>query len=161
MAGSQQLLVLASIFFLTMLIVSFYQSSNEQLTLSLSNEAIITAAGIGQGVIEDAQNRAFDEKTITASVSVADSLTLPASLGPESGEATVFQFDDIDDFDEYAFSDSLDRLGDFDVSVSVRYVNNLLPESTPSVRTFSKRIDVSVFNTYLIDTLRLSYIVSY
>jgi hypothetical protein len=127
----------------------------------INNEAILTATALAQGMIDEISTRAYDEKTKTSGVTVADSLTTSGSLGPDSGESSVSLFDDIDDFNNYTKTSGLQRLGNFVFKVNVYYVQNLLPDTKILTRSFSKRIDVAVYNQYLPDTLKLKTIISY
>lgn len=159
MNTGQQLITIGALFVLTILLLLVYRSTGQRSTSNYENEAIITGTSIGQSVLADIQNKAFDENTIAAEAkSTAD---LSATPGPDSGELTVSQFDDIDDFQNYTTSDSLDRMGRFNIKVEVYYVQKMSPEIKSFVRTFSKRIDVKVTNAYLPDTLKFNYVVAY
>ena len=159
--GSQQLLAIGSIFLITMLAINFFTSNTNQMEVSVSNEALISATGIAQGMIDNILTRAFDEKTVSGSVSSASSLTPSGNLGPDAGENNVYKFDDIDDFKNYSAVDSSTRLSSYNISVDVKYVVNLNPENTSFSPTFVKRIEVSISGQYLTDTLTLSHIVTY
>ena len=88
-------------------------------------------------------------------------------LGPEAGETTTpasfAKFNDIDDYNGYTETDSMGILGAFNIRAKVSYCTKMNPDLPSSVRTFSKRIDVFVYNKYLylLDTLKLSKVISY
>ena len=109
--------------------------------------------------------KAFDENTTTQIVDSPDSLTLFGNLGPDyiPGVAyeTFAQFDDFDDFHGYSRTDTLVRLGNFDVSVLVNYVMYEEPDSIVTDRTFYKKAEVTIINDWLVDTLTLNYTASY
>lgn len=159
--GSQQLLAIGSIFLVTMLALNFFTSNINQLESSISNEAFISATGIAQGMIDNILTRAFDEKTVSGSVSATSALTSSGNLGPDASENNVYKFDDIDDFKNYSTIDSSTRLSNYNISVDVNYVVNLNPENNSLSATFAKRIDVSIWGLYLSDTLTLSHITTY
>jgi hypothetical protein len=162
MGGGQMLLTIGGIMLLSFLMLTFYESEGNSTTVTLFNEALITSTGIGQTVIEEMALKSFDENTINRSNATIDSLTLPNSLGPEAYETSIDLFDDFDDFNNYARTDTLSRLGNFDIEVSVNYVQFEEPDSVVNVRTFYKLATVSVTNKkYLVDTLKLSYTASY
>lgn len=161
MSSNQSMLVIGSIFLLGMLIVNFYNSNTEQLVTSVENETILAATGIAQSLLDDIQNRAFDEYTVDKYTDTPDSLTSAYMLGPEGGETSSILFDDIDDFDGFNSVDSSTRLGAYNISVDVFYVANFLPDSTTSSPTFLKRINVNVINAYMEDTLTLSHLIGY
>jgi hypothetical protein len=154
-------MVIVGILLLTVFILTVYRASTARITISVLNEATITATGLAQSLIDEIQIKSFDEKTISQTITSEDSLTAVGSLGPETGEILVTQFDDVDDYKNYTRSNSLSRLGTFNSRVDVYYVQKLNPETRSSVRTFTKRIDVFVTNFSLTDTIKLSHVVSY
>lgn len=155
------LLVTGSIFLLTILIMNFYASNTGQLEIAINNEAIFTATGIGQAVIDNIQTRAFDENTVNSSVSNVDSLTFSNNLGADAGEYSPTSFDDVDDFKNYSTTDASTRLGTYNILVDVNYVTTANPTTVTSSRTFLKKIDVFVTADYLPDTLKLYHLIAY
>lgn len=164
MFSGQTLLVIGGLVLLTFAMLTFYTSEGNTTTMTIFNEALITATGIGQTVIEEMALKAFDENTIDQIVDSPDSLTLPLDLGPDStpvDEITIDLYDDIDDFNGYTRTDSLARLGRFNVKVSVSYVKYEQPDSVVYSRTFYKQAEVTVTNDFMVDTLTLNYTASY
>ena len=161
MYSVQRILVIGGILLLTTLILNFHRANSYQTTLALYNEGLISATGIGQSIIDEIQTRAFDEQTVSKSISTTDSLTTAALLGPETGESGPALFDDTDDYNNYQRNDTLSRLGVFTTQVQIYYVPKMNPSSKSLSRTFTKRIDISVTNAYLTDTLKLNHIIAY
>lgn len=161
MGSVQQMLTVGAIIILTLLILSSSKDTNYRFNETYSNEAIIIGSGIAQSIISEIQSRAFDENVILNNISTADSLTSAYSLGPEYGELTSPQFNDIDDFNGFAIIDSVSNIGNFYVLVLVYYVSPTNPEVKSLSRTFCKKIDVSVSNNYLPKDLVYSLIISY
>lgn len=161
MYSGQNILVIGALSILTLLIISFYTSEGSKYTMTLDNEAIIAATGLGQSVIEKLSAKPFDEKVINSYFEVPDSLTSASDLGAEEDETDIQFFDDLDDFNEYSITDSLLRMGKFNIHVVVNYVNKDKPDSAVNVRTFYKLATVSVSNPYLLYTLKLHYLASY
>lgn len=161
MFSMERLLVLGSMVLFAMLVLSFTRSSLSHSESTLNNEALVTGVALSQSMIEEIQSRAFDENTITAAVTTTSGLTSAASLGTESGETTSTNFDDVDDFNSYSRTESLERLGNFYISVDVCYVNYSNPTVKVTSKTFNKRIDVNIYNLYLPDTLSIYKIISY
>ncbi len=161
MNTGQSLMVIVGILLLTVFILTVYRASTARITISLVNEATITATGLAQSLIEEIQIKSFDEKTIGQTVTSTDSLTASGLLGKDTGEILVTQFDDVDDYNNYTRSDSLSRLGTFYSKVDVYYVQKFTPEAKTSSRTFTKRIDLFVTNFSLTDTIKLFHVVSY
>jgi MSHA pilin protein MshD len=134
-------------------------------TLNLTNESIrdqaqygVLATSIATSIIETAQSKAFDESTDSNSVS---SLTeLSTLLGPESGE-TETTFNDFDDYNGFTKRDSTMPSAIFDISCQVVYVASNNVEGYSSIRTWHKKINVTISSPFTPDTLRTSSIFSY
>ncbi len=161
MGGVQQLLVIGGILLLGYLALSFYRSNSVQSSIELSNEAVITGTGIGQSTLDEIQTKAFDQQTVSKTITSVDSLTAPSNLGPDSGETNSTLFNDIDDYNGFVRQDSLGRLGTFLTSVSVYYVNPTNPSNRSTLRTFAKRVDIFVTNMFLPDTIKLNLVIAY
>jgi len=159
--SNQMLLATGALFILTLLILLFYQSSTEQSSVSVENEAILAGTGIAQALIAEIQKRSFDERTVTHATYFTDSISVSGALGPDAGEVFITQFDDIDDFNNYSVTDVSTRLGDYKLSVDVDYVGNLAPDTKTFNRTFNKKVTVSISSTYLPDTLKFYHIIGY
>ncbi len=159
MSTTQTLLTIGGILLLTFLILSYYRSSGTQTEISINNEAIITGTGIAQSLFDEIQGKAFDETTTTASVSDANNLS--SSLGKDSGESLRSSFDDVDDYRKYTTNDTLNKLGVFLSEIDVNYVSASDPDVISYSRTFAKRVDITVTNDYLTDTLKFSQVISY
>ena len=159
MNSGQQLLTIGALLLLTILSLTVFRSTGQRSTSNYENEAILTGTSIGQSILEEIESRAFDENTIASTAkSPAD---LSATLGKDSGETSVYTFDDIDDYNNYTNSDTLDRMGVFNIKVSVYYVQNMNPGVKSIARTFSKRIDIAVTNKNIPDTLKFNYVAAY
>lgn len=161
MSSYQTLMVIGSLFILSTLTLSFYNTNTEQLLSSTDNEAIIASTGIAQSILDEIQTRSFDEFTTTKPTTATDSLTSAFSLGPESGETSSNQFDDIDDYNGYSENNTDTRLGSYNVAVDVGYVTFANPSTFTNSRSFTKRINVKVYGQYMSDTLSMSHIVAY
>lgn len=157
----QTFLVMGSIVALTFTILTMNRSQALQSTLQINNEAILTATGIGQSFLEEIQLKAFDENTIDSLISDANDLTGAQLLKPETGETSFYLYDDIDDFNGYTHSDTLDRLGIFQTEIIVYYVETMKPDQKLTTKSFSKRIDIKIKNEYLIDAVVFSKVISY
>lgn len=138
-------------------------------TANLTNESIrddaqfgVLATSIATSIIEEAQSKAFDEKTDTMNVTALTQLT--SVLGPETGE-TESTFDDFDDYNNFTKRDSSMPSSVFDINCQVVYVepNNIL--GSTSNRTWNKKIIVNITRPVSADSsvlvLRTSSIFSY
>lgn len=161
MLSTERLLIIGGLILLSIIVLSYNTTSLEQTSNNLNNEAMITGVSLGQSLLDEISSRAFDENTVSSNVTSPNNLTVPPNLGAEGGESIVTQYDDIDDFNNYPRNDTLQRLGVFNLSTKVYYVNSNSPDIKSNVRTFSKRIDVKISNIYMLDTLSVHKIVSY
>lgn len=152
---------MGSLIALTFTILTMNRSQSYQSTLEINNEAIITATGIGQSLLEEIQLKSFDENTIDTVVTDVNNLTSPLYLKSEPGESTQYLFDDIDDYNGYKHLDILQRLGIFTTDVEIYYVETMNPEEKLSNKTFSKRIDIAISNEYLLDAVVFSKVISF
>jgi hypothetical protein len=161
------MLVIGALVLMSIFILGVNSSESGQIKNTLTNQAVITATGIAQTLMDQIQTESFDQQTVNKSVSVPDSLTAPGSLGKDAGETTITTFNDVDDYNNYTETDTVGILGTFNVKAKVSYcttgTGNMDPDTYSSVRTFSKRVDISVYNKYLffIDTLKISKVISY
>jgi len=115
------------------------------------------ASSMASSYMELVLSRSFDEETSAL-------FTDPVDLGPDSGESTLTDYDDVDDFDGYSFTDA--DYPNITANVSVYYIGN--PDvsgdwdtvTTPPVATDYKRIDISATHAQL-GTVTISSGVSY
>ena len=163
MNSGQQLLVLAAIILLSVFILRVNSTQSNSTKNIVTNAAIIKATGIAQTLLEQVQSEAFDSSTVSKSVSSTASLTPVARLGSDPGETTVTKFNDVDDYHNYTETDIIGTNDTFNVKVTVNYATKMNPDVSSSVPTYSKRVNVFVYNKYLklIDTLKLSKVISY
>jgi len=138
-------------------------------TAKLTNESVrdeaqfgVLANSIATSIIEQAHNKAFDEKSDTNSITSL--IQLSSVLGPETGE-TESTFNDFDDYNGFSKRDSTMLSAVFDISCSVTYVkpDNILGSTTD--RTWHKKITVTITRPVSPDSsvleLRSSSIFSY
>jgi hypothetical protein len=138
-------------------------------TANLTNETIrddaqygVLATSIATSIIEEAQSKAFDEKTDTMNVTALTQLT--SVLGPETGE-TESTFDDFDDYNNFTKRDSTMPSAIFDISCQVVYVDPGNIEGSTSNRTWNKKLIVTITRPIAADSsvlaLRTASIFSY
>lgn len=163
MSSTQFLLLAGGILFFTNLVLTFNRTSMSQALIVYENESFIYGESLCQRFIEEIQTRSFDENTISDTVSSPEDLTPANQLGADGSEngTNKSTFDDIDDFNNFTYTDSLSGHGNFLVNVSVYYINNYLPDVKSNLPTFSKRVDISLDNPYLQGTVTVSRIFSY
>jgi len=161
MSSMQMFLVIGGLVLLSFLMINFYSTSDIQYNVINHNEAVITASGIGQSLIEEIAGKAFDEETIFDVINATNLLTIPDSLGYDSGETNRLLFDDIDDYNNYTGVDSLGGMGNFNYKIKIYYGQKLNPNQKSTSRTFTKRADIDIVNAFMQDTLKLNYVYTY
>ena len=120
----------------------------------------VLAVSIATSVIEEATGKAFDANTDSNSVDNLIDLTSPGSLGKASWEVYP-NFNDFDDYNGLNIVDSTKSSAMFNIQCVVVYVNAANPEVTAGIRTWHKKITVTVSSKSMTDTLRMSSINSY
>jgi MSHA pilin protein MshD len=138
-------------------------------TANLTNESIrddaqfgVLATSLATSIIEEAQSKAFDEKSDTMNVTALTQLT--SVLGPETGE-TEDTFDDFDDYNGFTKRDSTMPSATFDISCQVVYVEPGNITGSTSNRTWNKKLIVTITRPVSADSsvlaLRTASIFSY
>ena len=155
------MLSIGGIFFISLLILNVNTSTGNRIIEVSSNEAVIQATALAEGLFEEISSRAFDEKTVSKSVRTASLLTNNNFLGTETGESSINTFDDIDDYDNITGTDSLSGMGNFDYRIDVYYVEEDSPGTDSNNKTFLKRIRIAIENQYLPVTLIFYRLISY
>jgi hypothetical protein len=161
MNSGHMYLTIAALILLSNLILNVHKANTERLIATYTSESVIDASGLAQSIIDMIQSKAFDENTVTAAAWELDQLTAVNKVGPESGEYKHTDFDDIDDYNNYSTRISLERMGDFDIDVKVFYVSFPNTQIKSSTITYSKKIELSIINYNLLDTLKYNHVVSY
>lgn len=161
MTGKVQYIFIVGVMFLvSQLTLRLNSSVLQAKVLGTENESVLAATSFAQAFLHEVTARHFDERVIGKKITTVDSLTVPASLGPETGE-TYSTFDDIDDFNGYVRTAINDRLGTDTLRVAVSYTNKTSVGTTSSARTFMKSIAVTISGPYLPKTITMRTVVSY
>lgn len=157
------MLSIGGIFFLSLLIMNVNTGTGNRITELVSNESVIQATALAEGMFEEIQSRAFDEETVTGALDKAESLTSPIKLGVDATEihGKSYTFDDIDDFNNHTKNYTSSGMGNFGIRVNVYYVKEDTPDDESSVSTFLKRVRIVVANQYLPTELTFNRLISY
>ena len=167
---NQMMLSIGAVTLLGTLFIPARKLSLNREQVLISSEATSSATAIGQELIEEITVRKFDEKFSGRGESTNVATNFSAILRPDAGEDTsknnpyITTFDDVDDFNGYRNTVSTSRLGNFNDTVKVYYVNEDTPDVVSSTQTFLKRIDVKVRNPYVFSkdsTITISKVISY
>ncbi len=162
MNTGQILFILGAFTMLSLLALNVNRTMYGSLVLGLEMEATVNALSIGQSMLDEVMQANFDQKTIAKVAYSYSDITAAGSLGPEMGEAIggidssytsggVFhdfqsksKFNDVDDYNLYHRRVWDARLGYFDVTDTVKYVDETSPNTAVSSATFYKMIVVVV-----------------
>jgi len=165
MGQRELLLVLGALtlFGVTMLSTNRYVAHQNDSLFQLEFEYY--AVSLAQSFIEEAKTKAFDANFVNTAIQVPDDYTDPDSLGvnavPDSlgiGPVEIYpNFSDIDDYNGFAVIDSTSR-GEFTINIQVGYVTDTDPDVVVGVRTFYKKMTVTVSNDYLLSPVQVSYV---
>jgi hypothetical protein len=170
MGSGHTLLTLGAFVLLSTILVNFYDMSASAGDAIGSGQDGIFLTTLTTSYIEMAQGMAFDDITDTMHVPLADimSLTTPALLGPETGEDTLSEFNDFDDFDGYSIEREAGTSNRrYRTSFVVNYVDMTDLEKILTARTFVKRLDIMTWRTFpvsqegRVDTLKSSFVMGY
>jgi len=174
MSTSNTFLTLVAFMLLSTIMVGFYRNLARGGDTVVDSQSGITELTLATTYMELAQGLAFDEVTVDSFLTTTQlaALTDPSHLGvdnpPPSGEPTEVGFgtiDDIDDLNNYAIVDTSFKniSGIYKTTFSVKYVNPSNISQTSTVRTFVKRVDMSIWRIAPAskDTLKHSIIMGY
>ncbi|MFQ5771736.1 MAG: hypothetical protein ACE5HX_14475 [bacterium] len=125
-----------------------------------SQQAELYAVSVAQQFIEEAKLKAFDENTITGTVSNPGGFSSWGQWGFETGE-TYPNFDDVDDFHGFTTTLTTD-VGAMTINITVDYVedSDLDVPVTPT-KTYYKKMTVIVQSDYLINPVTAEYIFAF
>lgn len=160
MSTGQMMLTICAVMMLSMLSMRTNSNILETQEVMQNSKYGLLAISLATSIIEEANNKAFDNSTVDSAVSNVNGLTLVNRLGPESGE-TYSTFNDFDDYNNYSRTDSSMPSAQFNISCQVKYIDYTNPDSYSTNRTFHKKILVSVSSPAMTDTIKLGTIYSY
>jgi hypothetical protein len=167
---SDLLYLMAGMVLFSILVTNTNTSFVRNSTMIVESEIEYSAIAIAQSIIDEARTKAFDEILVGGSNILGDpetilpaqipvSFTSPNGLGPEAGEVYP-NFNDFDDFNNLTITRTT-GYGDFNISVSVFYVNPNNPSTNIGARSISKRIVVNITNDFIPNGVTLNYIRTY
>ena len=138
----QIILVLGAFTLLIFMTMSVNTAISNRVDDSYQAQAILAATTLAQSMLNQVTQKAFDDSVVVHPVDSVTHLTPVASLGRDLGEIYP-NFDDIDDFNNYSKKDTIIN-GIFTTNVAVAYVTPANLGASSGVRTFYKRITVTM-----------------
>jgi hypothetical protein len=164
MSTGQMMLSLGAMMLLSLVVLRQTGDSLETSDAILGSKIEIMAASEASSMLERVSALSFDQHTKDSTFTgKLSELTPPGTLGPETGEDSVYKFNDIDDFNGYSTVDST-MLGDFRISCVVGYADPSNPDADNiSYPTWHKKVTVIVHGPApaMKDSIQFSTIVSY
>ena len=155
MSTGQSMLSLGAILLLAFISLNFNSTLLQTTTVETENKVYLTAFSLGDDLIEEIKQKAFDERTIDFQAINANQLTFPCN--PETGEVWP-NFDDMDDYNNFSKPVSLPHVEDYTVTSKVNYVNSAGQDI--SVQSYLKKVTITVTSKYLSSPLQMNFIFS-
>lgn len=147
----QMLLVLGALLLFTLMLPSLNETILYNDRSMVNTKAEMTAMTLAQRFLEEAGSKKFDEACVTGSPTLPSQMTPSGLLGRETGE-TYPNFDDVDDYNNLSFVDTLTLpTVRFNVAAAVTYINSSNPTQTSTSRTFIKQLRLTVTGPYLVN----------
>jgi hypothetical protein len=186
MTLGQSMLVIGAITLLGILVLNANSTILQSNTTMDTSEFGITAVSLATSLVEEAMGKMFDQviaDSNTGTITSESQLTPVGNLGPDVSEAYRNGTRDFNDFDDFnniflvyksnVAADTVHTPGStweaivpgirakYFVKARVYYVDYLHLDDTSNVRTYHKKIVVTVTSTGSPDTLRFPAIMSY
>ena len=157
----ETLLVLGALVIFSLAALYLNDSKFDNDMTLMETEFRITAVGIAQSFLEEAQSLKFDEilNDTTFTGGLPDNFTDVASLGTETGESYL-NFDDVDDFNGYSTNINTPR-ADYDIDIIVSYADSVNINPGYLNKSFLKIMAVKVTSVFFGDSIKLDYLYSY
>lgn len=148
--GVQQLIyATAAVVIVAVLSFQFLLGSAATQSRAYKNEVLTQVSGVAAIVIEDMASRAFDNRTredlFEEPPATANELTDPGEFGGVAADKCDSLCKDIDDFHGLTFHKVHGGL-DYEVSVTVRYVDPDSPGQVSATKQFAKEVVLNITN---------------
>lgn len=155
MGLGQTLLTIMALMLMGRLILNVNRTTLEAGSTKDVAEYRIAATSLGTSLLEFANDLAFDEATVDTFLTTSEiaSLTAAASFGPDAGESSYSQFDDIDDYHGYVKVDTVPNSAIFYTTAVVQYLNVVPPSTvaTTTAKKWNKQITIYVTSPFMVD----------
>ena len=167
MNTGQTMLTMGAMMLLSFLVLRFNSIHLTSAQASYNSKFGIVATSLANSLIEEAKDKAYDEVALDSTVTITSANNFSTTLGKDAGEA----YPDFDDFDDYNNLYHLDSLSlrnpqtgaptSFEIRSIVEYVNDVTPDVKSGIKTYHKKMTVSVFSSAMMDTVKLSTVFSF
>jgi len=167
MNTGQTMLAMGAMMLLSFLVLRFNTIHLTSAQASYNSKFGIVATSLANSLIEEAKDKAFDEVALDTTKTITSANDFSTTLGKDGVEA----YPDFDDFDDYNNLYHLDTLSlknpqtgkptGFEIRSKIEYVSDANPDVKSGIKTYHKKILVSVFSSAMMDTVKLTTIFSY
>ncbi|OQX88772.1 hypothetical protein B6D60_01165 [candidate division KSB1 bacterium 4484_87] len=145
MGKGDLILVIGGLLLLSMFTLSINSSITENRKTLYSSESVLNALALAEKYIEEAEALRFDEKK---SATIPSSFTNPSRLGPDDNEYYP-NFDDIDDFNYFTYTDTSSGNVPYTIQIRVFYTTLSNPDQISTSRTYFKRMVVNISSPFM------------
>lgn len=167
MNTGQTMLTMGAMMLLSFLILRFNSIHLTSAEASYNSKLGIVATSLANSLLEEAKDKAFDEVVLDTTKTINSYNDFSTTLGAESGEFYP-HYDDFDDYNNLLHIDSLSLRNSetgaptkFEIRAKVEYVSDSNPDVKSSIKSYHKKMSVSVFNDAMVDTVKVSTIFSF
>jgi hypothetical protein len=157
MSNAQSILSIGALLFLSLISLRFNSSVLENSTIEIENKVYLTAFSLADDLIEEIKQKAFDAATVKFPTTNPADLTSPYSLGHAYWEEYP-NYNDIDDYHRFTKTVSAPHAENYHITAKVWYVSDTNPNLNVMIRTFYKKVEVTVTSPYLRNPVKLSFI---
>ena len=163
MNTGQMMLTLLALVLLSLLTLRVNSSQLSTQDIMQNAKFGVLAVSVASSIMEEASEKAYDEKSVKDFVDKTNKLTKDKDFGTESGEIadSSYTFDDFDDFDEFSIIDSTMPSAIFSVSCIVNYVDPKKTGFITDKTTWHKQLTVIVSSPSMLDTIQMTKVFSY
>lgn len=155
---NESMLTIGAIILFALVCLRFNTTVLQNVILEVENKVYLTAFSLGDDLLEEIKQKAFDEETVIFQSINPEELTLALDLGTDGTENIASEFDDIDDYKGYVKPVDLPHAEGFLVTSDIYYVQDDDFDQISTTQTFFKRADVTVLSDYLSHPVRLSFV---
>jgi hypothetical protein len=167
MNTGQTMLALGAMMLLSFLVLRFNSIHLTSAQASYNSKFGIVATSLANSLIEEAKDKAFDAVALDSTITIASAANFSTTLGKEGGEVYP-DFDDFDDYNNLYYLDTLSLKNPqtgaptgFEIRSKVEYVSDATPDIKSGLKTYHKKMTVSVFSSAMMDTVKLSTVFSF
>ena len=170
MNTGQMLLSLGAVLLLSILTLRVNSNQLTTQEAMYNTKFGILAVSLATSFIEEASERAFDEKSIDDFITSPNKFTSSGSFGPEPGinpdstwefSDSMETFDDFDDFHDWTETITTMPSAEFNINCQVNYIDLSMPGLITTNKTWNKQLTVYVTSPSMSDTIIITKIFSY